>query len=67
MSQFEGFNKQYQKELQEQIDRLNDVLCTGNFETLEQYKLLAGKLSGIRMSLQRHRELLALMENDNDR
>jgi hypothetical protein len=68
MSYFEGFNKQYQKELQERIDDLVSTVCNGNFTSLDEYKLIVGKLSGTQFALDRHRELISLMENyDDDR
>ena len=66
MSDFQGFINHYQKELSEERERLVRVLVTGNIVSFEEYKYIVGKLWGIERSLERHKELVALMENYDD-
>ena len=66
MSDFQGFINHYQKELSEERVRLVRVLVTGNIVSFEEYKYMVGKLWGIERSLERHKELVALMENYDD-
>jgi len=67
MSIFEGFNKRYQAELREEIAALDAVLLQGNIHTLEEYKRVTGRRSGFLQALERHKELLTLMEQANDK
>ena len=68
MSDFQGFIEHYQKELREERERLIGVLITGNIVSFEEYKYIVGKLWGMERSLERHKELVSLMENyDDDR
>ena len=62
MSTFEGFNKHYHEELEEEIAVVKNTLCKGNADTFEEYKRLCGKLDGLKFCLERHIELLDLME-----
>lgn len=67
MSQFQGLNLRYQKELQEEIDAIQGTLNTGNISSLEEYKRLTGRRSGLSYALDRHKELITLMEQANDK
>jgi len=67
MSVFEGFNRRYQTELAEEISALEDVLLSGNISTFEEYRKLTGRRSGFLQALERHKELITLMEQANDK
>ena len=67
MSAFEGFNRRYQAELAEEISALEDVLLSGNISTFEEYRKLTGRRSGFLQALERHKELITLMEQANDK
>ncbi len=64
MSEFIGFNKHYYEELEDKIKVLEDSLLNGNFEKLEDYKRVVGERRGVLFALNRHRELVSMMEND---
>ncbi len=66
MSLFQGFNKRYQDELKEIIGTIDNVITNGNIEDFVEYKKLVGKRSAFLQALQRHQELLTLMEQAND-
>lgn len=67
MSTFEGFNRRYQAELIEEIEALDAALLKGSISTLEEYKRLTGRRSGFVQALERHKELVTLMEQANDK
>lgn len=64
MTAFHGFTEHYAKEMDERRKSLEEVLLNGNFDKLEDYKRVVGERKGILFALERHRELVALMEND---
>ena len=66
MSQFEGFNRRYQAELVEEIQAIDTAILGGNVAAFEEYRRLIGKRSGLVYALERHKELITLMENAND-
>ena len=66
MSNFQGFLNQYEKELREEIAPIDLVLLSGNILDHEEYVRLIGKRQGILFSLERHQELVSLMERNND-
>ena len=66
MSLFQGFNKRYQDELKEIIGTIDDVITNGNIDDFVEYKKLVGKRSAFVYALERHQELLTLMEQAND-
>lgn len=66
MSLFEGFNRRYQAELVEEIQAIDGALHTGNVADFAEYKRLIGKRSGLVYALDRHKELITLMEQAND-
>ncbi len=66
MSDFQGFNEHYHKELQEEIASLETVLFKGNID-YEEYKRIVGKRQGLLYALERHKELITLMEQARDR
>lgn len=66
MSLFQGFNKRYQDELKEEIEALNISILSGNLPDYTEYKRLVGKRAAFLQALQRHQELLTLMEQAND-
>ena len=64
MTAFKGFIEQYEKELKQKIDAVEGVLLKGNFASLEEYKRYVGERIGLLFALDRHKELVSLMEND---
>ena len=66
MSLFQGFNKRYQDELKEIIGTIDNVITNENIEDFVAYKKLVGKRSAFMDALERHQELLTLMEQAND-
>ena len=66
MSLFQGFNKRYQDELREIIGTIDGVITNGNIEDFVEYKKLDEKRSAFMYALERHQELLTLMEQAND-
>ncbi len=66
MSLFQGFNKRYQDELREEIASLDATILAGNIPDFTEYKRLVGKRAAFLQALQRHQELLTLMEQAND-
>ncbi len=66
MSVFEGFNRRYQQELQEEIQVIEEAIFVGNFNDFSEYKRLVGKRQGLVQALARHKELLSLMDQAND-
>lgn len=68
MSNFIGATQQYEKELAEDVKQCEFAILGGNVGTFDEYKRLVGKRQGILQCLERHKELVALMENyDEDR
>ena len=66
MSLFEGFNRRYQAELLEEIQVIDNTMHMGNVSDFAEYKRLVGRRSGFVQALERHKELITLMENAND-
>jgi hypothetical protein len=66
MSLFDGFNKRYHMELQEEVAVLSETILTGNIADFTEYKKLVGKRQAFVQALTRHQELLALMDKAND-
>ncbi len=66
MSVFEGFNQRYQQELQQEIQVIEVAIFSGNFTDFSEYKRLVGKRQGLVQALERHKELLSLMDQAND-
>lgn len=64
MTAFAGFIEHYQKEIQQKIEAVEGVLLKGNFASLEEYKRYVGERTGLIWALERHKELVSLMEND---
>jgi hypothetical protein len=67
MSMFDGFNARYHKEMREEIEALTDAICGGNANDFAEYRRMVGKLNGLKYALERHVELLTLMEQANDK
>lgn len=66
MSLFQGFNRRYQDELKEEIAALETSILSSNIPDFTEYKRLTGKRAAFLQALQRHQELLTLMEQAND-
>ena len=67
MSQFDGFNRRYQAELTEEIQSVEVVLLAGNITDFVEYKRLVAKRLAFMQALNRHKELITLMEQANDK
>jgi hypothetical protein len=67
MSQFIGLNNQFYKEIEEEIDAIRQTLCSGALSSFEEYKRLTGKLAGLAYALNRHKELISLMKEADDK
>jgi hypothetical protein len=67
MSLFEGFNRRYQAELAEEISVIDASLLAGNIVDFTEYKRMTGRRAGLLYALERHKELLTLMEEANDK
>lgn len=66
MSIFEGINKQFYADIQETIDAIDQAIFNGNLADFSEYKRLVGKRSGLIQAVNRHKELISLMEKDRD-
>lgn len=64
MSLFHGLNEQFYKDLAEKTASVEEALLRGNFSTLEEYKKLVGERAGLLYAVERHKELISLMESD---
>ena len=64
MSLFQGINEQFYKDIAEKIASVEEALLRGNFQTLEEYKKLVGERVGLMYAVERHKELISLMESD---
>jgi hypothetical protein len=64
MTLFQGFTEHYHEELQQKIQSLDEVLVRGNFDSLTEYKQVVGERKGLIFALERHKELISLMEHD---
>lgn len=67
MSDFIGFNARFHAELNEEIDVLTDTLLSGSVSDFTEYKRLAAKRSAFVWVLERHKQLLTLMDQANDK
>ena len=67
MSVFEGFNRRYQMELSEEIASSEQAILSGNLASMEEYKKLTAKRAALMYALERHKELLTLMDQANDK
>jgi hypothetical protein len=59
---FSGLNKQFHKELEEEIKALDKTILNGNLSAYDEYKRLVGKRNGLMYALERHKELITLLE-----
>lgn len=66
MNQFQGLNDRFYKELNEEILVIATAICGGNIPSFEEYKRLTGRLDGLQYALDRHKELITLMEQANE-
>lgn len=62
MSEFIGLNKEFYRELQEEIDSLHIAILSGRAATFEEYKRMVGRLSGLEFALDRHKHLVTNLE-----
>jgi len=67
MSQFDGFNRRYHAELMEEIQSVETALLAGSIVDFIEYKRLVAKRLAFLQALNRHKELLTLMEQANDK
>jgi|JI10StandDraft_1071094.scaffolds.fasta_scaffold05142_17 hypothetical protein len=67
MSEFAGFNNRYQAELVEQIQVMDQTILRGNVGDFAEYKRLVGRRDGLMYALERHKELITLMEQASDK
>jgi len=63
MSNFDGFNQHYQNELTEEIKSLEMAILSGRVTDFPEYRNLVGKRQGMVQALERHKELISLMDN----
>lgn len=63
MSNFDGFNQHYQNELAEEIRSLEMAILSGRANDFPEYRNLVGKRQGMLQALERHKELISLMDN----
>ena len=66
MSIFEGINNRFYADMQEELYSIETVVLNGNISDFSEYKRLIGKRSGLLQALDRHKELISLMEKDRD-
>jgi len=67
VSMFIGLNERFYKELDEEIAAIHFTFSAGNVASFEEYKRLVGKLSGLKYALDRHKELITLMKEADDK
>lgn len=60
--QFAGLNKQLHKEMDEELARIERTILIGNLTSIEDYKRLTGRRAGILFVIDRHKELITLLE-----
>jgi hypothetical protein len=60
--QFAGLNNQLHKEMEAEIAQLEKVLLNGNISSMEEYKRIVGRRTGILLVVTRHKELISLLE-----
>ena len=66
MSIFEGINNRFYADMQEELYSIETAVLNGNISDFSEYKRLIGKRSGLLQALDRHKELIYLMEKDRD-
>lgn len=66
MSIFEGINNRFYTDIQEEVQLIELVVLNGNVADFSEYKRLIGKRAGLLQALDRHKELISLMEKDRD-
>lgn len=59
---FAGMNRQYHKELQEEIGNTEKTILGGSITSFDEYKRLVGKRQALVKCLERHKELITLLE-----
>lgn len=59
---FAGLNKQYHKELEEEISNVERTVLGGSVPSFDEYKRLVGKRQALVRCLERHKELITLVE-----
>lgn len=64
MSLFHGLNEQFYKDTGEKVADVERVLLNGNVSSFEEYKKLVGERAGLLYAVERHKELISLMESD---
>ncbi len=62
MSEFIGLNKEFYRELQEEIDSAKIAIMSGRISSFDEYKRLVGRLSGLEFALDRHKQLTLNLE-----
>ena len=60
--QFAGLNNQLHKEMEAEIAQLEKVILNGNIASMEEYKRIVGRRTGILLVVTRHKELISLLE-----
>jgi hypothetical protein len=59
---FAGINRQLHKEMEEEVAHLERTLLSGTIASLEEYKRITGRRTGILRVVERHKELISLLE-----
>ena len=59
---FAGLNRQYHKELEEEIAHTEKTIFGGSVASFDEYKRLVGKRQALVKCLERHKELITLVE-----
>ncbi len=59
---FAGINRQLHKEMEEEVSHIEKTLLNGGLNSLEEYKRLPGRRAGILRVVERHKELISLLE-----
>ncbi len=59
---FAGLNKQYHKELEDEIAATERTMFGGGVSSFDEYKRLVGKRQALVRCLERHKELISLLE-----
>jgi hypothetical protein len=62
MSEFIGFTNRYHVELQQEVDRYTEIILNGNLPDYTEYKRLVALRQATLHALERHKQLLSLME-----
>jgi len=60
--QFAGINRQLHKEMEEEVAHLEKTLLAGGLTSIEEYKRMTGRRAGILLVVERHKEMISLLE-----